>query len=130
RSLARYRANERNPWKTVVRWGPEDAQGELIDFTADGNSLWLNTSEGRDTLSVVKRNLVSGKETLIASDPASDAREVWTNPVTREVEAVIFDRERRSWKILDPRLVADLANLRKGARGEPSIISYDGDFRT
>src|SRR5947209_616647 len=50
----RYRADEKSDWKPVVRWGAEDADGGVIGFTEDGQALWLQSSAGRDTLSVVK----------------------------------------------------------------------------
>lgn len=125
----RYRIDDKSPWKPVVKWGPDDADGGVIGFTADGKSLWLKSSEGRDTLSVVKRDLASGKEELIASDPNADAGAVLFNPLTHEVQAVAFNAERVQWKVLDPQVAEDFRVLEKGAPGEPSIISRDRDLQ-
>src|SRR5262245_3817259 len=76
----RWRADDKAEWKTAVKWGPEDADGSVVGFTADGKSLWLTSSEGRDTLSLVKRNLETGKEELIASQPGADATGFIFNP--------------------------------------------------
>src|SRR5262249_48620968 len=46
-SEVRWRADEKSDWKTAVKWGPEDADGGVVGFTADGKALWLTTSEGR-----------------------------------------------------------------------------------
>jgi dipeptidyl aminopeptidase/acylaminoacyl peptidase len=129
-SEVRWRTDDKAEWKTAVKWGPEDADGSVVGFTADGKSLWLNTSEGRDTLSLVKRNLETGKEELIASQPGADATGFIFNPITHEVEAVAFDRERVVWKALDPKIAGDLEALQKGAEGEPSIVSRDRDLQT
>jgi dipeptidyl aminopeptidase/acylaminoacyl peptidase len=126
----RYRDDDKSEWKKVVKWGPEDADGSVVGFTADGKSLWLESSEGRDTLSVVKRDLASGKEEVIASESGTDAGEVMFNPLTHVVEAVAFNRERVHWKALDPDVEADLKALKNANRGEPSVVSRDRDLKT
>src|SRR5262249_9954444 len=104
----RSRADEKAPWQKVVKWGPDDSDGRVIDFTADGKGMWMLSSEGRDTLSLVRRDLQTGKEELIASDPKSDAAGAIVNPLTHEVEAVAFNRERVQWKALDKTTAEDL----------------------
>lgn len=121
----RYRADEKSPWKTAVVWGPDEADGQVVGFTADGKALWLTSSLNRDTLSLVKLDLASGKEELVASDPHADASGFLYNRNTHAVEAVAFNRERVRWKALDPKVAADLEILQKGAPGEPSVISRD-----
>jgi dipeptidyl aminopeptidase/acylaminoacyl peptidase len=129
-SEIRWRPDEKTEWKTAVKWGPEDADGGVVGFTADGKALWLTSSEGRDTLSLVKRDLESGKEELIATRPGADASGFIFNPLTHEVEAVAFTRERVEWKALDPKVADDLKVLEKGAEGEPSVVSRDRDLQT
>jgi dipeptidyl aminopeptidase/acylaminoacyl peptidase len=128
-SEIRYRSDVQDPWKTVIKWGPEDVDSGVIGFTADGKSLWLESSEGRDTLSLVKRDMETGKEEVVASDPGSDLSEVLMNPVTHEVEAVAFDRERIHWKPLNPTIAEDLRVLEAGAPGEPSVVGSDRDWQ-
>jgi len=124
----RYRDSDKGKWKTAVTWGPEDAEGHVIGFTADGKSLWLETSQGRDTLSLVRHDLKTGQDKVVASDPHSDAGTVIFNPLSHTVEAVAFNRERVHWKALDPKVAEDLEVLAKGARGEPSVASRDLDL--
>jgi dipeptidyl aminopeptidase/acylaminoacyl peptidase len=126
----RWRPDEKSEWKTAVKWGPEDADGEVVGFTADGKSLWLKSSEGRDTLAIVKRELESGKEEVIATDPHADAGGVIFNPLTHQVEAVAFNRERVHWKALDPKVGEDLEVLLKANEGEPAVTSRDRDLQT
>jgi dipeptidyl aminopeptidase/acylaminoacyl peptidase len=126
----RWRADEKSDWKTAVKWGPEDAEGSVVGFTADGKGLWLETSEGRDTLALVKHDLASGKEEVIASDPHADAGGVLYNPETHEVEAVSFNRERVHWKALDPKVGEDLEVLKKANEGEPAVVSRDRSQQT
>jgi dipeptidyl aminopeptidase/acylaminoacyl peptidase len=125
----RYRTDDKADWKPAITWGIEDADGRVIGFTADGKSLWLESSAGRDTLSVVKHDLESGKEELIASDPHADAGQVLFNPLTFEVEAVAFNRERVHWKAIDPKVADDLKVLQEGAPGELSVVNRDRDLQ-
>jgi dipeptidyl aminopeptidase/acylaminoacyl peptidase len=125
-----WRPDEKAEWKTAVKWGPEDADGRVIGFTADGKALWLESSEGRDTLALVRHNLETGNEEVIASDPRADAGATIFNPLTHTVEAVAFNRERVHWKALDPKVGEDLEALKKAAPGEPAVISQDRDLKT
>ena len=126
----RYRADEKSPWKTLVKWGPDDADGRVVGFNAAGDALWLVSSQGRDTLALVKRALEGGKEEVVAEDKRADAGSVMYNPKTHTVDAVAFNRERVRWQPLDPATAADLEALRKGAPGEPSVVGRDRDQKT
>jgi dipeptidyl aminopeptidase/acylaminoacyl peptidase len=126
----RYRADTQSPWKVAVKWSPDDTEGQVLDFTQDGKALWLESSAGRNTLSLIKHDLESGKEEVIASDPGTDAGDVLIDPRTHQPQAVAFERERIHWKVLDPKVEDDFAALEKGAPGEPSIISWDRDWKT
>jgi dipeptidyl aminopeptidase/acylaminoacyl peptidase len=121
----RHRGDAKAEWKKLLKWGPEDTEGGVVSFTKDNKALWMLTSEGRNTVSLVKRDLKSGKETLIASSPKADAGGVILSPETYEVEAVSFNYEKVEWKALDKAIKADLEVLQKGAKGEPSIVSQD-----
>src|SRR5262249_6013025 len=128
------RAGEKAKWQKVLAWGPEDRQGAVLGLTKDGKGLWLLSSEGRDTRSLVKRDLATGKETLIASDPKADATTAIINPKTRQADAVAFNYDRVKWKVLnkaaEKELKADSEALTKGARGNPTIVSSDRERKT
>jgi dipeptidyl aminopeptidase/acylaminoacyl peptidase len=121
----RYRPDEKSSWQTVVTWGPEDADGNVIGFTADGGSLWMTSCAGRDTLALLKNDLAANKDKVLASDPHADVSGVLFDPVRHQVEAVAFNRERVTWKAVDPAVADDLKALAAGAPGEPSVISRD-----
>jgi dipeptidyl aminopeptidase/acylaminoacyl peptidase len=52
------------------------------------------------------------------------------NPLTREIEAVGFRRERVQWKSLNPKIAEDLKHLQQGADGEFRIANADQDWQT
>jgi dipeptidyl aminopeptidase/acylaminoacyl peptidase len=126
----RYRPDEKGEWKRLLKWGPDDSEGGVVSFTKDNKSIWMLTSEDRDTQALVKRDLESGKETEIAANPRADASGVIVNPLTYEVEAVGFNRERVKWKALTRDMEEDLKALEKGAEGEPSLLGSDRARKT
>jgi dipeptidyl aminopeptidase/acylaminoacyl peptidase len=126
----RYRDDPKGKWKKLLTWAQEDNNGGPVGFTKDNKSVYLRSSEGRDTLSLVQRDLASGKETLIASDPKADVAGVMIHPDTKKVEAVSFNRERVKWKALDDDVKAYLQVLEKSAPGEPSLASSDRAYKT
>jgi dipeptidyl aminopeptidase/acylaminoacyl peptidase len=125
-----YREDEKSPWKTAAKWGQEEADGQVIGFTADGKGLWLTSSAGRDTLSLVRLDLASGKEELVASDPHADASGFIFSRKNHTVEAVALNYARVHWKSLDPTIAEDLEGLHMGAPGDPSVVSRDRDEKT
>jgi dipeptidyl aminopeptidase/acylaminoacyl peptidase len=126
----RIRDDEKSPWKTLIKWDVEDADGGVVDFTADGKGLWLRSSSGRDTLALVRRDIASGKEEVIAADPGADIGGVLYDREKHRPQAVAFTRERTTWKVLDDDIAADMEALKKGAEGEPSVVSRDREKKT
>ncbi|EEF58511.1 alpha/beta hydrolase family protein [Pedosphaera parvula] len=106
-------------WKSLLKVGPDEIL-ETIDFTADGRSLFLKSSIGRDTAAVVEKNIDTGVEKIIAASDEVDAGEVIINPHTRVVEAVSFAPGRTVWRVIDPGVKADFEGLAR---------LNDGDFR-
>ena len=94
----RVRADQQSPWKTFLKVGPEEILNAL-DFTKDGQSLYLMSSIGRDTAAVVEKNLADGKEKVLAVSREVDAGNVMIHPRRHVVEAVSFSPGRtRNWR--------------------------------
>jgi dipeptidyl aminopeptidase/acylaminoacyl peptidase len=126
----RCRADEKSAWRNIVRWGMDDADGRLVGFTADGRCLWMLSNAHRDTLSLTKRDLETGEETVLAADDRADVSQVIFNPKTYEVEAVAFSRKRLRWRVISPRIADDLKALELEKLGEPLVVSQDSDLKT
>ncbi len=114
----RVRDNDQAPWESFLKVGPEEILG-AIDFTADGQSLFLKSSIGRDTAAVVEKNIATGAEKIIAASDEVDAGDVIVNPRTHELEAVSFAPGRTSWRVIDPGVKADFEGIAR---------LNDGDF--
>lgn len=66
---------------------------------------------------------------MLAADPRADASGVIIHPTRRHVQAVAFEYTKRAWKVLDPSIERDFANLAKLDGGEVSITSRTVDDR-
>jgi dipeptidyl aminopeptidase/acylaminoacyl peptidase len=119
------RAEPDAPWKTVRHWGPEESGAPLM-FSKDGKSLYLEGNHDANAERLLKLDVASGKEEVIAEDPEYDVGGVFVQPVKRKIQAVSFNRDKVTWKVLDPSIAEDfkiLAGLRKGA--EFGVVSRD-----
>ena len=57
----RVRASEKSPWKTLMKVGLEEKL-DVWDFTADGKSLYLRSSLGRDTAALGRQGPLAKNE--------------------------------------------------------------------
>src|SRR5689334_2815197 len=60
------RDNQQSPWRSLIKVGAEDNLN-LVDVTDDGKGVYLETSVGSDTARVVRREIATGAEKVIAS---------------------------------------------------------------
>src|SRR5205823_2259696 len=109
----RVRDDEKGEFKPVITYGVDDADSGLVGFSADGQSVYLRSSAGRDTLALVKRDLASGKEEVLAVNPQADVGAVVMNPNTHAPEAVAFNRLRIQWQVLDRDFAEDYKVLQE-----------------
>ena len=92
--------------------------------------MFILSSTGSNTSELRQIDLSSGKETLLISDPEADVAGIFMHPVKHTVQAVSFNKDRRSWKVLDPTIEADFAAIRKIHRGDFGITNRDREDRT
>ena len=120
----RIRDNPQSPWRTWMT-APQEENLQFIDFTADGKAAYIETSTGSDTTRLVRRDLATGAETLIATSDEVDVGIEVMNPKTRVVEAVSFEPGRRTWKVIDPSVAADFDAIAKLDPGDFVIVNRD-----
>jgi dipeptidyl aminopeptidase/acylaminoacyl peptidase len=128
-SELRVRADAQSPWKTLVRAGRED---ELwpFDVTGDGKAVLALSSVGADTVRLVEYAIASGEARELARNPEVDAGDPLVDPVRHVVQAVPFDKGRRTWTVLDPSVKADLAAIARLTDGDFDLMSRDRADRT
>ena len=124
-TILRVRDSRSAPWRTLLIL-PFGDNGGIDDFSADGKSLYVETSVGADTMRLVRVDSASGKELeTIAKDPRVDVGGVIIHPDTRQVQAVGFNYLKNEWRVLDQTIKADFDILAKIGRGEFYLSGRD-----
>ena len=115
-------------WGPLVRIGPEDAAvTQPVGLDADGGTLYLVDSRGRDTAALVALDLGAGELRELAADPRCDAQEVLQHPLTKRPQAVAFTYDRRRWEAVDEGVAGDLSYLQGLVDGELQVLSRTTD---
>lgn len=115
----RVRDDAQSPWRTLLKWGMEDAQGGVAGFSPDGDRLWVKSSVDANALRLLEVEIATGNQTVLLEDGRFDVGALLVNPRTYHLEGVLFNRERTEWTLLDPALQADFDELKR---------TRDGDF--
>lgn len=123
-TLIRVRNTVTDPWRDWMTIAPTEI-GEIQDFSADNQSLYIMTSIGGDTGRLFKADIESGKQTLIVEDSRYDLSDLILNPTTYLPEAVSVDREKYEWILLDPTLKPDFEYLSEKLNGSFTLTSRD-----
>ena len=126
-SEIKHRPDEKSPWKTILKWGQEDVDSGVLDFTKDGKGLILQTSEGRDTKALVEFDLATGKRKLIAADEGADVSFILYDGRAHKVQGVAFTRERPKWKILDQSIAKHMKFLQSKMKGDLRVVERTRD---
>jgi dipeptidyl aminopeptidase/acylaminoacyl peptidase len=124
-TLIRVRDDAKSPWRELIKWGPDETLGNIVDFSPDNKALWVQTSLDANAARLLSIDVASGKRTVVAEDPQFDVSFTITHPKTHKLQAVVFLRERRDIQILDKDLQADFDALRKVRDADISNVSRD-----
>jgi dipeptidyl aminopeptidase/acylaminoacyl peptidase len=99
-----------------------DATGP-IDFSEDGNTLYLTDSRGRDRAVLAAYDMTTKETTVLAADDEADiTRAIF---VKRRPVAALAVAARNNWHPLDDGTKQDLAALAALGPGDPYLIGYD-----
>jgi dipeptidyl aminopeptidase/acylaminoacyl peptidase len=135
------------PWRVLINWpfgeaGTVEGYGSelAIAFSLDGKSLFVQSALHADTTQLLRVDILSGREQVLAHDPKAniwnimsqtlyDFAQVLFDRRTGEPQAVAFDYLKPEWKVLDPSLAADFAFL-QAADSVPYVVSRSRDDKT
>ncbi|HMP60543.1 MAG TPA: S9 family peptidase, partial [Gemmatales bacterium] len=110
------------PWRTLRTW-PAEEQGQIVAFGAQPDEAWLIANHDANTLRLLKVNVKTGAEEVVASDPEYDVSNVIPDELRRVPLAVAFTRARSEWQVLDQSVAKDLEVLKELRRGDVGISS-------
>lgn len=124
--ILRVRDDEDGEWRDWIKAGPEDALTlGFLDFTADGRSAYLLSAIGRDTAALVKKEIATGREEVIAKSDEVDVAGVVIHPTRHVVQAVGFAPGRLRWEVVDPSVRDDFDGIARLHRGDFNIVNRD-----
>jgi dipeptidyl aminopeptidase/acylaminoacyl peptidase len=112
---------------TEVPIGDIDAT-QLVDFSADGNTLYLIDSRGRDKAALFALDMTTRETRLLAADDEADIVQLVLDDQRRPI-AARANRDRSRWYVVDPGAEQDLADLARHGAGDITIISDSADRR-
>ena len=113
-------------WRLLLTLPAEDALTSApIAISPDDATMLAISSLDADTGRLVRVDLGSGAEAVIAEDPDADVSGVRVHPDTREPQVVTWVKERAEYRVLDPALEADVAAIRALHPGDPDVVAHD-----
>lgn len=95
----------------------------LDGFTADGRTLYLTSSLGRDKAALYAVDWASGRQELLAEHDKVDIGRLLIHPVTYEAEAYGTHYLRGEWHGLSPAMTAEIERLERDYDPEFDVIS-------
>lgn len=122
---------EGEDWRVIQTFDYEDAlTSSTLAVSGDGTRLYMLSSKGVNAGRLVRLDLATGAEEVIAEDPNYDVGDVVLHPKTRHPQIVGFVRDRLEHVVLDPDVAEDFAAVQAIGPGEVHIQSADdGDRR-
>jgi len=115
---------------TFAEIGADDAFTTAPEgMTADGKTLYLRDSRGRNTGALFAVDLASGKAIQIGASEKADIAGVITDPASGEVDAYGVNYLQKEWVPVSAALKDDVALLNREAKGEWSLLSQSLDNR-
>ncbi|MGU3468194.1 prolyl oligopeptidase family serine peptidase [Methylobacterium sp. C33D] len=106
------------PWQTIPR---ADARTTFpLHLSADGTTLYMADSRGRDTAALCAVTLATGETTVLASDPRADLAETFTDAETREILGYVASYRVREFHPIDPR-ASDIPWLAEQGLASPFV---------
>lgn len=100
---------------TTVPLGDIDGS-DLLQFSADGKTLYILDTSGRDKAALFALDMATRKKKLLAADDDADIAQV--DFFARRPQAARADKERARWHTVDFGAVQDLADLSSYASGD------------
>jgi dipeptidyl aminopeptidase/acylaminoacyl peptidase len=121
-----FRDTEDGGWRTLVRWGPEDALNSgPIGFSGDGERMYLLDSRDANAARLVALDLRGGALEVLAGDERYDVGDVFVHPDTYDIQAVAIEKARAEWTVLDESIRADFEVIEELSRGDFAVTSRD-----
>jgi dienelactone hydrolase len=108
------REDEETEWKPFLALSSDDALSTgPIGFTRDGKAMYLQSSVDANAARLVRRDIDTGEQEVLAEDPTYDVVGAVIHPDTREPQIAMLLKERIDYVVLDASIRDDVAAIRK-----------------
>jgi dipeptidyl aminopeptidase/acylaminoacyl peptidase len=121
------RANDWIPFITIPITDLDSTQ--LIDFSDDGNTLYMIDSRGRDKGALIAFDMTNRQSKVLAEDEEADIVAVDFEPRSRRPLAALAIKDRMRWHVIEPSASTELALLAGFGAGDPEFTSRSSDNR-
>lgn len=112
-------------WSELIRISQEDLTS-CIGFTEDNKKLYFVSSLNGDKAKLITIEINTGKFEILAEDSRYDAStNILINPINKNIEAIIIEKEKQEWLIIDNNITNDLRRLKSQLNGVINICSRD-----
>ncbi|ABE04552.1 alpha/beta hydrolase family protein [Rickettsia bellii] len=130
-----------NKWVFLMKLTPEDiAYTGFHGFDASGNNIYLLDGCSKGTVTLKLLNLNNGKMKLLAEDAKADINILAIHPTTKEIQAVVTEYDKVTYKILDASIKEDVEYLKRlnlgnmyimhrGLDDKIWIVGFDNDVK-
>jgi len=113
-----------NAWRSWSVVPQEDALTTgIVGITADGKTLYMLDSRGRNTSALFATDTASGERRIVHEDARADVSGAIVHPKTHVVQAARVNYLRNEWSVIDPAIAGDLEKLRAIGDGEINVVS-------
>jgi dipeptidyl aminopeptidase/acylaminoacyl peptidase len=117
-------------WSPFLDFAAEDARVSGPNhLDPQGRVLYLRDTRGRDTAALVRLDMLTGENSVLAADPRADIGGMIVDIETFAPRAYSVVVERLEYHALDPAIAPDLAFLQKSAIGDWGLTSRTEDDR-
>jgi dipeptidyl aminopeptidase/acylaminoacyl peptidase len=121
-------AQGKEKWTVFQHVEPGDALTvRPVDFDKTGATLYLEDSRNRDVSGLFAVDTKTGGAKLVTDNPKTDLGSVLVHPVNKTVEAVLFEYDRPTWKIVDASVEGDFYYLQTFGDGTLTVTSRSLD---
>lgn len=117
------------PWRKVAS-AENGEQLSAVGFGPSDNEIYLLSNHKANATRLLKLNVTTKEETVIAEDKQYDVSGLLADPKKRTILAAAFTRARTEWKVLDESVAADFKYLSDYHAGDFTIVSRTLDDKT
>lgn len=126
----RIRDTQNDPWRVLLKVDLDDSQISPEGFAGDNRHLFVVTSLENNTSRLIKVDTVTGKWSVVFTDPEYDISGIWQHPTTYALEGVSIDREIPEIIVLDQALTPDWQFLTEKLGKPFTVTDSDLDDKT